>query len=301
MGGANFPGDMPWEGGKKKWYNSIFVLSEEGEWKKSGQVLPEEAGYGVTVSHAGRVILVGGSTPAGHLKRVLSVEWRDGRLEMERLPDLPVPLANMSGILLESAVVVFGGSEHPAGPALARAFVLDLAGKQPAWQELGMGDIPGRIFPVCGVYDGRIYLMGGETTRLNRLGKPYRAILLDAYSLQLKKEGKAWKGAWQALAPMPRGASAAGTVLPLLSGDRFLLWGGVDAVTAQFRDAGTHPGITSSFLYYFPEQDTWEYIGDQKKFAAPVTLPVVYWNGLWVYLSGEVKPGIRTPALIGVR
>src|SRR5690606_37231382 len=33
MGGANFPNEMPWKGGKKVWYDDIFVLSKKDtEW-----------------------------------------------------------------------------------------------------------------------------------------------------------------------------------------------------------------------------------------------------------------------------
>ena len=100
---------------------------------------------------------------------------------------------------------------------------------------------------------------------------------------------------------MPRGMSAGGTVLPVLHNDRFLFWGGVDAVTAQYRTPATHPGIIESLLYYFPETDSWEYIGEQTKIPSRVTLPVVFWNNQWIYVSGEIKPGIRTPTVIGVR
>jgi N-acetylneuraminate epimerase len=53
-------------------------------------------------------------------------------------------------------------------------------------------------------------------------------------------------------------------------------------------------------LYYFPNTDSWEFAGRQQRIPARVTLPVVYWQNQWFYISGEVKPGIRTPAITGV-
>jgi len=31
-GGANFPGQPPWEGGQKKWNNEVYVLSVTGQY-----------------------------------------------------------------------------------------------------------------------------------------------------------------------------------------------------------------------------------------------------------------------------
>ncbi len=301
MGGANFPGDMPWSGGKKKWYDTIFCFSEEKGWHKAGQTLPETSGYGVSVSYRNRLILVGGSTATGHLKRVLALEWKNDALVFESLPELPVSLANMGGTLLGSLIFITGGMETPESAASARAFVLDLENLNAGWKDVNMEGIPARIFPVAGVYQGKIYLMGGETTRINSKGVKSRAILLDNYALELRKEGESWKATWHALASMPRGASAGGTELPLLANNRFLIWGGVDAVTAHYKDAKSHPGIVRSVLLYDPEADAWEFTGEQTTIAAPVTLPVVKWKDLWLYISGEIKPGIRTPTVTGVR
>lgn len=302
MGGANFPDKMPWESGKKKWYDSAFILSEDGTWRRAAQVLPEPSGYGVTVSYNNRMVLVGGSNLDGHLSRVISCELKgDDQLAFSVLPSLPSPLANMAGTLLGSVVVIFGGMETPTGNGVAKTYLLDLEDTAKGWQDLSMGDIAGRIFPVCGVFKNTIYMMGGETRGINSLGKPYRRILLDAYALTLEKVRGYWKPLWKPLVSMPRGVSAGGGNLPLLNNDRFLIWGGVDAVTAEYRDAKSHPGITKSLLYYFPETDSWESLGDYQGAVPRVTLPVVHWKNRWIYVSGEVKPGIRTPSLIGVQ
>mgnify|MGYP000086895198 CR=1 FL=1 len=60
-GGANFPDKKPWEGGKKKWYDTIYMLDQpDGKWKIAGK-LPRPLGYGVCVTHRESVICVGGS------------------------------------------------------------------------------------------------------------------------------------------------------------------------------------------------------------------------------------------------
>src|SRR6188474_1845861 len=38
-GGANFPDTMPWEGGKKVWYDTVFVLDRsDGQWRIAGKL-----------------------------------------------------------------------------------------------------------------------------------------------------------------------------------------------------------------------------------------------------------------------
>ncbi|GAB3254153.1 hypothetical protein GCM10027347_14380 [Larkinella harenae] len=301
LGGANFPERFPWEGGKKKWYDDIYVLADGKSWQKATEKLPEPSGYGVTVSYQHTVILIGGSNEQGHLSRVVGYEWTGQRLKQARYPDLPIPLANLAGTLLGDVILIAGGSSSPTGPALKKCFLLDLKNPSQGWMEMEAWPGPERLFPVCSVYDNHFYLFGGETVATNSKGATYRSILLDSYRLQLKSEDGKWTSHWEKLATMPRGLSAGGTVLPVLHNDRFLVWGGVDAVTAAYQTPATHPGIIQSLLYYFPQTDRWEYLGQQTRIPARVTLPVVFWNNQWVYVSGEIKPGIRTPSVISVK
>src|SRR5688572_14438692 len=38
-GGTNFPDKMPWEGGKKVWYDDVYVLESPAEqWKRAGKL-----------------------------------------------------------------------------------------------------------------------------------------------------------------------------------------------------------------------------------------------------------------------
>jgi len=300
MGGANFPGKYPWEGGIKKWYDEIYTLQNGKVWVKANQSLSEPSAYGISVSYENKIILVGGSNAGGHLSRVKSLEWVGEKIVQNELPHLPFPLANMGGTLIGDLIVIFGGSSGVSEAPLKKCLALNLMDIQSGWFEIDAWPGPERIFPVCTLYNGQCYLFGGETSGINSKGEKYRSILLDSYRLTLQKRDSKWGAKWEKLAPMPRGMSAGGTILPVLN-DRFLFWGGVDAVTAQYKTPATHPGIIKSLLYYFPETDSWEYIGEQTTIPSRVTLPVVFWNNMWVYISGEVKPGIRTPTVVGVR
>ncbi|MGG7664211.1 hypothetical protein [Dyadobacter sp. BHUBP1] len=300
LGGANFPDGYPWEGGVKKWHDGIFLLQEGGSWRKLPQKMETAAGYGVSVSHQERVILIGGSNAHEHLSRVIGYEWNGPALVQHQYPSLPFPLANMSGAVLDDLLIVVGGNVSPTGPGLNKCLVLDLKQVETGWAEWEAWPGPGRIFPVCATFDGDFYMFSGETTAINSRGNSYRLIHQDGYRLNIQHSGGQRTAHWEKLAAMPRGMSAGGSLLPVLKGDRFLFWGGVDAVTAQHKTPSSHPGITNDVLYYFPHTDSWEFAGRQQRIPARVTLPVVQWQNQWFYISGEIKPGIRTPAVIGV-
>src|SRR5258706_10700944 len=60
-GGANFPDKMPWEGGRKVWYEAAFLLERtNGSWR-SGFRLPRPLAYGVSVTTRDGVNCIGGS------------------------------------------------------------------------------------------------------------------------------------------------------------------------------------------------------------------------------------------------
>jgi len=114
-----------------------------------------------------------------------------------------------------------------------------------------------------------------------------------------KINGK-WEGHWKSLTPMPRGVSAAGNPLPVLHDGRILFWGGVDANIALHKDPSTHPGIPGEIYWYTPMLDSWAFAGTEKEIKARVTLPVVQWNDQWLYISGEIRPAVRTNTVIGI-
>ena len=299
-GGANFPNGAPWEGGKKKWYDTIYRIETGGKWETCAETLPVPAAYGVSVSWRNQLIVVGGSNQDGHLSIVRGYEWDGQKIRTTPFPNLPIPLANMAGALVDDLLVVAGGSRSSNGPAERICYGLDLNNRSTGWFSIDPWPGPGRVLPVCSVYKHQFYLFSGETTGTSAAGKPFRQILQDGYRLSLSMVNGKWHGSWQKLTPMPRGASAAGTPLPVLDNGCFLLWGGVDAVTALYTTPTTHPGIPQSALLYDPETDTWAQAPAQKTYEARVTLPVVCWNNQWLYISGEIKPGIRTNTVVTV-
>ncbi len=300
MGGANFPDKRPWEGGTKKWYSNIYKLEENGDWILLPDKLLIPLAYGVSVSLADRMILIGGSSNNVHSNRVIALTWRNNKIHQEELPSLPVPLANMTGGNIKTLIIVAGGSISPTTPALKKVYALDTQRMEQGWFELTAWPGPERINAVSAVIGDTFYLFSGEKVGLNVVDEKFRYVLQDAYALVVKKRKSKWTSSWIAIAPMPQGAAAAGSPLPVLKDGTILVSGGVDAVTALHTNAETHPGISKVIQLYNPKDNSWQIYKDLDPNPARVTLPVVYWNSQWVFVSGEIKPGVRTNTVVSI-
>ena len=291
-GGANFPDKKPWEGGKKVWHDTVFVLEKpDGEWEIAGK-LPHPLGYGVSVTWRDSVICVGGSDAELHHSKVFRIEWRKGKLAFRELPPLPRPLANMSGTLLKDTLYLAGGVEKPDSTRALKLFLaLDLSAKQPVWQEHEPWPGPSRMLAVAAVKDDSFFLVSGADLSAGPDGKPARTYLKDGYRYT---PGKGWRR----IADLPRAAVAAPSPAPRLGAKHFLVVSGDDA--SQPSVAPTeHKGFPKGILAYDLAMNTWSESGDTP--APLVTLPTAQWNGIWVFVSSEQRPGVRSPEVWSMR
>ncbi|UYQ95417.1 galactose oxidase [Chitinophaga horti] len=300
-GGANFPdGRTPWNGGKKTWYDKVFVLEKpDGAWKEAGK-LPRALGYGVSVATKEGLICIGGSNENGHYADVFRLRWEQGQLLMDTLPSLPVPLANTCGALADSCIYVAGGLHLPGSAESAGDFyMLDLRNPM-AWQQLPTWPGPSRMLGVAGAIGKDFYLFSGA-----HLHEGKRTYLKDAYRYR--------PGAgWQSCSDLPVSTVAApspawnnGSELFIFGGDS-----GRDADSASVLKE-RHPGFSEMIIAYDAQRNDWRKAGDvftrkaadavsapNNSILAPVTTTFAYWNGLLVFPGGEVRPGTRTPNVL---
>jgi N-acetylneuraminic acid mutarotase len=312
-GGANFPDRPPWEGGTKAWHDTAWVLADpDGQWQ-AAKPLPEPLGYGVSASFAGRVWCVGGGDARRNVASTVALGWDAAtqRLVVERdaLPPLPKPVANAAGILVGSRLFIAGGQETPdAATALATFWSIDLADAAAGWREHKPWPGPPRILPVLGAVDGRLYLVSGAELILAETAgaegpQVTRRFLRDAYRFDPATES------WTVLAPAPVPLiAAAGPAIPL-GGKQLVFLPGDDGEFFERRMelADRHPGFPRRSYLYDTAADAW-LRGDEipatvdgLATATPVTTPTVAWRGRTVIPSGEIKPGVRTPAILTAR
>lgn len=285
-GGANFPDKRPWEGGTKIWHDTVFALEKpDGAWKTIGK-LPRPLGYGVTVSTKDGLICIGGSDASGHHADVFQLSLNKGSLTTSPLPPLPKPCANICGALLGNTIYVAGGIETPtATTALKTFWALDLNNLKAGWHELETWPGPARMLATAGVQDGSFFLFSGAGLKADADGKPAREWLRDAYRYTPRK-------GWKRIADLPRVSVAAPSPAPAIGKAQLLVMGGDDGAQLNATPA-EHKGFPRDVLAYNLQQDKWTVAG-QLPFSK-VTVPVAEWHGKFIVISGEQKPGIRSP------
>lgn len=298
-GGSNFPnGGTPWNGGKKMWYDRIFVLEDPGgSWKEAG-TLPFPLGYGVSVSTNKGLVLIGGSNENGHVKDVLLLQYKNRKIHIEHMPSLPFPLANTCGAMVGDKIFIAGGLSTPASTSTENTFLcLDLKKSGNKWKELSAWPGPSRMLAVAGVDKDQFYLFSGT-----QLVDGKRVYLNDAYRFN-EKTG------WHKLADLPHSVVAAPSPAFHDAGKAFYIFGGdtgKDAAEAAVLKE-RHPGFSKDILCYEPEKNKWSIAGEiytrqhpdfierpNNSIWAPVTTTLAVWKHMIVLAGGEVRPGTRT-------
>lgn len=286
-GGANFPDQPPWAGGAKTWHDRLFVLERpEGPWR-SGFRLPAPLAYGVSLSSREGVVCIGGSDSRRHHSDVFILRW-DGRdIRSEKLSPLPVPLANGCGAILGREIYVAGGTDSLDATSALHIFLrLNLDHPEQGWQALAPWPGRPRMLATAGVANRAFFLAGGADLRRAADGKPARTYLRDVYRYT-PAEG------WRRAADMPHPVVGAPNPAPALDDHSFLLVGGDDGTLAGFEPPEKHPGFPRRVLRYEAHTDRWSVEPDAP--FARATLPAVQWRGMHVLLSGELRPGVRSP------
>jgi hypothetical protein len=128
-GGANFPNVRPWEGGKKVWWDDVFVLEKTAEGKyrwvtdKSFK-LPQPSAYGISISSPDGICCIGGCDADKCHNNVFLLKWNPAakKISTEEMPALPRPTAFMAGAGIDV------GQSH----IFVKVTVLDKDNKRPA-------------------------------------------------------------------------------------------------------------------------------------------------------------------------
>lgn len=286
-GGANFPEKPLWEGGPKIWSDKVFVLkSPDSTWEHAG-TLPHPYAYGASVSIPEGMLCIGGSDSKGHRREVYLLSYGDDGLQCVEYPSLPVPLANMSAVLLGSTVFVFGGSNQPGEQdACSTLYSLDISKGKSQWRS--EEELPGRgrfLFQM-GVSHDTLFIMGGVALKEDANGKIGRDLLKETWSYSPKH-------GWQRLPDSPRYCAAAPSPAPVSSCGRFIyLAGGDDGSITGFSPIQDHPGFVSGSLLFDTENLSWTDLGPIP--APRAVLPCCNWKGKAIIVNGELRPGKRS-------
>jgi N-acetylneuraminic acid mutarotase len=267
--------------------------------------------YGASVSTAKGVVCIGGETGQTITAGVFLLVWhRDqGTVEIQTLPDLPLPLASPAAASLGNKVFVAGG--ETTGGVSNLFFYLDLDAPAAGWAQLP--ELPQPVsHSLLLALDGQnsLYLVGGRRKKNSGISEFYRSVF--AYDPINR--------AWNKKKSHPY-ALAAGTGIAI-GADSLVLFGGdtgnafnqteelIAAIGAEKDEVvrqslldkkkqlqSSHPGFCSLVLLYGAAKDEWRTI-DKIPFSSPVTTTAVRWDNDVLIPSGEIRAGVRSPRIL---
>ncbi|MGL4943034.1 MAG: sodium:solute symporter family transporter [Thermoguttaceae bacterium] len=320
-GGANFPNGMPWNGGVKHYETSVRVLARssdgnatllDNEWS-----LPKPIAYAACVSTADGVVCVGGENADGKSADVLRLAWQPKTRELviTQLPPLPTPRTNAAAAIVNQTLYVIGG-ETKDGPTDS-VVSLDLTRPDAAWRD--QPSLPQPVSHAVAItqsdgYETKLYLFGG---RAKKTDAEQTEFFSTTYSYSPKSNQ--WTRCADIPVPFSAGCGVAtgySSVL-LFGGDRGTLFhvverllkqrsqtqdqSEVEKLNSQWSErAETFAGFPRDIFLFSTITNRWAKFGDLP-FETPVTTTVFWWNDTIVFPSGEVKPGVRTNAIQGLK
>ena len=300
-GGCNFPHVPVADGGKKVFYDGIYVASLSDDttlqWQEIG-LLPEASAYGVTIPTEKGLICVGGNTANRSLSEVFILSLQGGEAVMNSLPSLPVTIDNMAGALLDNVIYIVGGNAD--GVPSSAMYSLNLNAMDEGWKQ--ESSVPGnpRVQPVCAAQGGRLYVWGGFSTA----GEGREATLsVDGYAYT--PSTKEWKQVATPVDETGTPVSLGGGVALPMEEDAILCAGGVNKDIFLQALQGIHKGkeyltrpvewyqFNRKLLKYDTKQDRWTCLGDYEQ-GARAGAAMVSDGSSYYIINGELKPGIRT-------
>lgn len=321
-GGANFPDQKPWIGGTKVWHDTIAVcdLSDSKtipSWTVAA-ALPRPLAYGVSASFADGVICIGGSDSQRHYSECFFLTEIDSQWVCLPLPPLPLPLANACGTIVHDSLVVFGGLEHPNAATCSNVgWKLKLEPSKFAelkhsrelakqttypwnWEPLPSFSSTGRMLSTAACYEDRFWVLGGVELVDGDNGKPKRKYLSECWSLrieELEQETERAKWVREMDLPVPLAASPSPALvvesgLWLLGGDDGSQVGQKPSVHRGFSHQAFQ--LTSIENRVLETAREWQ-VHERAVLAPRVTVPTVLIGDEYWIISGEQRPGIRSP------
>lgn len=323
-GGANFPNGPAWEGGTKVFHKNIFVLEKTAgnthQWFEEKQFsLAQKIAYGLTVTTPNGLVCVGGTDGKTLHASVFYIKWDDQQkeIEIENLPSLPLPLANMAGGLIGNKIYVAGSSE---GDHNKYFWCLDLEAPETGWTTLPVWDGAPRTHALGVVQNNGendcFYLIKGRYRGKSQVSKLHS----DSYVYNPKTNRWTNLGVHKNSEGLESPLSA-GTGLAI-GANHILLFGGAEGSTfnrleklgadlssevektkvnslLKERDSIliNHLGFSKDIWAFHTITQTWAKIGELP-FGSQVTTTALRWDDQILIPSGEISPCIRTPQII---
>lgn len=305
-GGSYFPEGKPWQGGKKHFSDEVFVFDTSSNFKNGvvfqGKVLPTPLAEGAYASLPSGLVCIGGQTPQGISADVLLLKYIQGKISVEKLPNLPIAVKSASASVIGKTIYLVGG-QTADGFSSNQFLKLDTEALQKGWQPL-----PSYPLSVSGAtsvaqQDGEevsVFVFGGRSLNAEKITDFHS----DVYAFKPKKNHwVAKKNITASKGNLPLAVATATKVgassILLFGGDTGETFNQVEnAILAEnisLRDSlwQNHQGFQKEILIYNTITNSWFSFGETQH---PVAVASAFSDGNATYIvGGEQKPGIRSP------
>ena len=320
-GGCNFPGKAAADGGTKAYYDDVYVFDLKGKSRTAQKLslkLPAALAYGASVQIPSGVVFLGGRNDSIYSRKVLHLSWDSakGSIAIIYLPDLPVGKALFGATYSDRKIYVVGA--EAVSPYQKVFLVYDFRNPKKGWTRLP--DYPGvaRTLPaVVAQSNGdevQVYMFFGATANG---ASPY---ILDSY-MAYSIKSRSWAEGGKTLFN--------GKPICFYGGDAFssgtndiLFIGGVNVdvfrtevqrratakVSPDKQLVDSLKAVSDAYMradrsfYRFNSKvmafslitNTWTELQDAP--YGGITGEEIVADGKTIFVvSGEIKPGVRTP------
>jgi N-acetylneuraminate epimerase len=312
-GGANFPDSMPWLGGKKKYYDDLYVYAKKGkEFVLMNQAfkLPTNLAYAASCSTEKGIVISGGENEKGISNAVFLVKWneKDKTIVVENLPELPVAATNAAAVAVGSNIYVAGGETNSG--VSDQFHLLDLNDVSSGWKQLPSLPKPvsHTVLTVQNNSKGlAIYAAGGRRKKEDGISD----LSSSLFEFDLQKNDWITKNSLPYALSAGTGIATGSGYLVIFGGDKGEVFHKTEELIAAINKEtnaakrevlnkekiylqSTHPGFSKDVLLYDTIKDEWKTI-ERMPFEAPVTTTAISCEDGVLIPGGEIKAGIRTP------
>jgi cyclically-permuted mutarotase family protein len=322
-GGSNFPDALPWKGGHKTYHSRIYILLKKGKDEFSWVTTPLPL-LGVPVAYPANVeipnglLSIGGENDQGALKRVVCYKWKNRKLHTQSFPDLPVEISSAGAALIGNKVYLAGGISQ--NQPLNSLYCLDISDPAGRWTTLPA--IPVRLSNavVVSQNDGKedcIYVIGG---RYKSSADPLttfsgKVFVFSPVNNRWREETAISDGGKSISLAAGTGVAHGKEEIILFGGDLGIIYNQTEQYNNQLAVSegiqkqvlqaeketllDSHPGFYRGILVYNTKTHAWRKI-EEAGFPVQATTTAFAWNKRIIIPQGEIRPGVRTPAVISI-
>jgi N-acetylneuraminic acid mutarotase len=314
-GGCNFPDRMPWLGGKKTYYDDVFVFEKCGDsFKLQGKAkLPFNLAYAASCGTVEGLFFAGGENENGISKQSYLLQWDQANQKQifKALPDLPLPLTNASAVAVGNKIYIGGGETIDA--VSDRFLILDLEKISQGWTYLAHLPVALSHAVMVSQHDGTrdcIYVLGGRKKRTDSTSQFYST------NFKYNLHGNDWSEKKSLPYQLAAGTGVAfgSHSIVLFGGDQGKTFNRIEElIIAHAKESNQqrkdelnaekvklqsmHPGFSKQVLLYNTISDSWNKL-NAVPFDVPVTTTALQWENAVVIPGGEIRAGVRSANIL---